>query len=164
MVSLLLLWGSFMNWDVWAYFWPMILLALAFGFAATAVFMRIVWFLIPAIKIGVLGMVLQFTAVTGWWDTWAVLWPALPLSTGLALLVCGHLAQKRGLITAGTIVSLLSVGLFVMMTTILSGGVGVLGAVVLIGSGGVLVLRGLVAGERPLVLKEKEIEEKLPIS
>ncbi len=163
MVSLLLLWEGVFWWGAWASFWPMILLALAFGFLATAVFMRIVWFLIPAIKMGMLGLVLQFTAVTGWWDAWAVLWPALPLSTGLALLVCGHLAQKPGVVKAGAIVSFLSAGLFVMMTTILSGGVSLLGALLLIGGGGVLVLRGMLAGERPLALKEKEIEEKLPI-
>lgn len=163
MVSLLLLWNGVFWWGAWATFWPMILLALAFGFAATAVFMRIVWFLIPAIKIGVLGLLLQFTAVTGWWDAWAVLWPALPLSTGLALLVCGHLAQKPGLAKAGNIIIFLSAGLFVMMTTVLSGGVSLLGALLLIGGGSVLVLRGMLAGERPLALTEKEIEEKLPI-
>ncbi|MCL4262756.1 MAG: hypothetical protein KJ069_06055 [Anaerolineae bacterium] len=164
MVSLLLVWDGVFWWGAWATFWPTILLALALGFAATAVFMRIVWFLIPAIKIGVLGMILQFTAVTGWWDSWAVLWPALPFSTGLALLVCGHLAQKPGLVKAGMIISFLSAGLFVMMTTILSGGVSLLGGLILIGGGSVMVLRGMLTGERPLALSEKEIEEKLPIA
>ncbi len=163
MVSLLLLWDGVFWWGAWATFWPMILLALALGFLATAIFMRIVWFLIPAIKIGVLGLVLQFTAVTGWWDAWAILWPALPFSTGLALFVCGHLAQKPGLVKAGTIITFLSAGLFVMMTTILSGGVSLLGALVLISGGSVLVLRGMLAGGRTLALTEKEIEEKLPV-
>lgn len=162
MVSALLLWSSFFSeWDIWSRFWPMILLALALGLALTAVFMRVVWFLVPAVQIGVTGMLLQFTAATGWWGTWAILWPGVLLGTGLALLIPGHLAQRHGLVVAGTILSIVACAAFVMMTIILSSWASVLGAVILIGSGSLLVLRGFVA-QRPLALTNSELKEKLP--
>lgn len=165
MSSLLLLWGSLFNWwDVWQYFWPTVVMAFAFGFAATALFMRVIWFLIPAILFGLPALVFQFTALTGWWPAWAVLWPVFPLSLGLALLVVGQLNRTSGLILSGTIFVGLAGFSFALMAIVMSGVLGVLGAVLLIGSGGVLVMRGLLVGERPLTLDDNDTPEKLPKS
>ena len=164
MTSALLLWGSVFNWwSVWEYAWPSILLAFALGLAATAVFTRIVWFLIPAIIIGGTAVVLQFTALTGWWEAWAVLWPVTLLSVGLALLVTGQIEKSSGLVTAGTILAGLAGAGFALMAVVMSGVLGVVGAVLLVGTGGILLMRGVI-GERPLQIKEKEVVEKLPKS
>ena len=164
MVSVLLLWGSVFNWwGIWEHAWPMVLLAFALGFAVTAAFTRIVWFLIPAIIIGGTAAVLQFTALTGWWEAWAVLWPVTLLSVGLSLLATGQIEKSSGLITAGTILAGIAGTGFALMAVVMSGTLGVLGAVLLVGTGLFLVMRSSVR-ERPLQIKEKEIAEKLPES
>ena len=61
-------------WWIWEMFWPLEVLALAIGFALAAVWMRVIWLLIPASIIGFNGLVLQFCALTGWWESWAALW------------------------------------------------------------------------------------------
>lgn len=164
MASALLMWGSVFNWwNIWEYAWPTILLAFALGFGLTAVFMRISWFLIPGIILGLIGLAFQFTASTGWWEMWAVLWPVNILAVGLALFITGQIECVAGLKVAGTILIGLSGAAFALMTVVMSGVLGVLGAVLLIGSGGILLLRGLV-GQRPLPIEEKELKEKLPES
>ncbi|MCA9932679.1 MAG: hypothetical protein H6662_00730 [Ardenticatenaceae bacterium] len=142
MVGALLLWGSlFTAWGVWATFWPMIVLSLAFGFFLTAVFMRNIWLMIPAIIIGMNGLVFQFCALTNWWEAWSVLWTIEPLSVGLALLVASS-GHRRGLLTAGTIlVAIAGIG-FTLMSLVLSGWVSILGSAILILVGLALLLRG----------------------
>ena len=164
MVSALLLWGSVFNWwGIWEHAWPMVPLAFALGFAVTAAFTRIVWFLIPAIIIGGTAVVLQFTALTGWWESWAVLWPVTLLSIGLSLLVTGQIERSSGLTTAGTILAGISGMAFALMAVVMSGLLGVLGAVLLVGTGLFLVMRSSLR-ERPLQIKEKDLVEKLPES
>ncbi len=164
MTGTLMLWASVFNWwGIWEYVWPMVPLAFALGFVATAVFMRVAWFLIPAIIIGGTAAALQFTALTGWWEAWAILWPVPLLSIGLSLWVTGQLEKSSGLMTAGTILAGIAGAGFALMAVVMSGVLGVVGAVLLVGTGGILLMRGF-AGERPLQLKEKEIVEKLPES
>lgn len=156
-VSMLSLWGSIFNaWGIWEYFWPMIILGLAFGFAAAALFMRNIWLMIPAIIIGTNGLLFQFCALTGLWDLWAILWTAEPLSVGLALIVAsgGHRPQ---LMRAGLIVSSVAVMLFSMMSFLLSGWVSVMGAALLIALGSGLLIRG----RQQVYLPEKPAKEKL---
>ena len=164
MTGTIMLWASVFNWwGIWEYAWPMIPLAFALGFAVTAVFMRVVWFLIPAIIFGGTAAVLQFTALTGWWEAWAILWPVPLLTIGLALLATGQIEKSSGLTTAGTILAGIAGAGFALMAVIMSGVMGVVGAVLLVGTGLVLLMRGVI-GERPLQIKEKEIVEKLPES
>ncbi len=156
-VSALLLWGSlFHSWGIWEWLWPMVILGLAAGFFLTAVFMRNIWFMIPAIIIGVNGLIFQFCAITGLWDLWAILWTAEPLAVGLALLVASA-GKRPGLLRAGTILVASAAVLFSMMSFILSGWVSVVGAAVLILFGVGLLTRGRV----PTLLAEKMPEEKL---
>lgn len=162
MISTLLLWGSVFNWwGIWEHAWPMVPLAFALGFALTAAFMRTVWFLIPAIIIGGTAVVLQFTALTGWWEAWAILWPVPLLSIGLALLATGQIEKSSGLTTAGTILAGIAGAGFALMAVIMSGVMGVFGAVLLVSAGLFLVMHSLVR-ERPLQIKEKDLVEKLP--
>jgi hypothetical protein len=91
-------------WNVWEWLWPQEVLALGFGFLFAAIYMGSVWLTVPAIIIGLNGMVFQFCALTGLWEAWAVLWTIEPLAVGLALLVFGSVNHSRGLFTAGLVV------------------------------------------------------------
>lgn len=154
--SLLLLGSVFRIWGIWEYLWPLVVLGLAIGFLATSVFVRNIWLMIPAIIIGMNGLIFQFCAATGLWDWWAILWPLEPFSVGLALLVASGGTHPR-LLRAGFIVCIVAVGFFSLMSFVLSGWVSLVGAVLLIVAGA-----GLIAhGRTPLVLKEKAPDEKL---
>ncbi len=84
------------NWSIWALVWPLEVLAVALGFGLAAVFMRVPGLAIPAIIIGVNGLVLGFCNLTGLWGAWAILWPVEPLAVGLGLLVVGIANRSSG--------------------------------------------------------------------
>jgi membrane protein YdbS with pleckstrin-like domain len=146
----------FRIWGIWEYLWPLVVLALAIGFLVTAVFVRNRWLMIPAIIIGMNGLIFQFCAITGLWDWWSILWTLEPFSVGLALLAASGGTRPR-LIRAGLIVCVTAVGFFSLMSFVLSGWVSVVGAVLLILAGAGLIAQG----RAPLVLKEKSPDEKL---
>lgn len=117
--GLLLLASVLDAWSVWAWLWPLELVSLATGFVLAGLYMRNVWFLIPATIIGLNGLVFQFCAITGLWSWWSVLWVVEPLSVGIALLLTGTLAHKRGPVTAGLILcGIAGVGLALMVTIV----------------------------------------------
>lgn len=91
----------FNAWDIWTFLWPLEVLALALGFAFAALYTRSYWLLIPTILIGLNGLVLQFCAVTGLWESWAVLWTIEPLAIGLVLLLVGVLTNAKSVIAVG---------------------------------------------------------------
>jgi len=93
----------FHNFGVWALAWPLEVLAVALGFALAAVFMRLPALAIPAMIIGVNGLVLGFCNLTGLWQAWALVWPVEPLSVGLGLLVLGLFNRSRGTNMAGVV-------------------------------------------------------------
>ena len=141
---------------IWDYLWPMVIIGLSLGFFATSIFMGNIWFMIPAIIIGVNGLIFQFCAITGLWDLWAILWTMEPLSVGLALMVASA-GKRPGLMKAGLIVSTIAAVFFSLMSFVLSGWVSVVGAGLLIVAGA-----GLLAGGRgPVLLHEKSPDEKL---
>lgn len=108
---ILLLASVFRHWDVWAWLWPQEVLAVALGFLLAAIYMRVIWLLIPAIVVGLNGLLLQFCAITGLWEVWAVLWTIEPLSVGLALLAVNFRRRSAGLLLAGvTMCALAGVG------------------------------------------------------
>ena len=98
----------FNQWHVWTQWWPLEVLALAVGFVGAAIYMRLVWLVIPAIIIGANGAILMFCALTGQWSAWRVLWTLEPLAVGVSLLVVGALKRRIPLVFAGVIVSALS--------------------------------------------------------
>lgn len=117
---ILLLASTFNWWGIWSWLWPLEVLAVATGFALAALYMQVIWLLIPAIIVGANGLMFLFCAITGLWESWAVLWPVEPLSVGLSLLLIGTLKKIKGLILAGLIVSGIAGVALVGMTTILS--------------------------------------------
>jgi hypothetical protein len=118
--AILLFASAFDLWSAWKWLWPLEVLALAQGFLFATIYTRVIWLAIPAIIVGANGLVLQFCALTGLWETWAVLWPIEPLSVGLSLLVVSAKRRWSGLFVAGLIVcGLAGLGL-VGMSIILS--------------------------------------------
>ncbi|MGC9346904.1 MAG: hypothetical protein ACP5JG_02095 [Anaerolineae bacterium] len=88
-------------WSVWSWLWPLEVIAPALGFLFAAITMRAYWMVAPAIVIGANGLLMQFCALTGLWETWAVLWTIEPLAIGLALLILNAHYHKAGLLATG---------------------------------------------------------------
>jgi hypothetical protein len=133
-------------WHIWSWLWPLEVLAVAAGFLFAAIYMRLIWLLIPAIIIGLNGLVLQFCAITGLWHLWSVLWTIEPLAVGLSLLIVGLGKRVTPLFLAGAaLCSLAGIGLVGMTAITLSGGwiFSVIGPAVLILTGLVLLLWGM---------------------
>ena len=102
----ILLFASLFNrWNVWELAWPLEVLGLAVGFALAAIFMRVAGLAIPALIIGVNGLILAFCNLTGLWSAWAILWPLEPLSIGLGLLILGVIKRSSGTKLAGLILT-----------------------------------------------------------
>ena len=103
--GILLFASLFDNWNVWALAWPLEVIALALGFALAAIFMRVVGLAIPAMIIGVNGLMLAFCNLTGLWESWAILWPIEPLAIGLGLLIVSVINRSSGAKVAGMILT-----------------------------------------------------------
>ena len=103
--GILLIASLFNRWEVWALAWPLEVIGLALGFAFAAIFMRVAALAIPAIIIGLNGLILAFCNLTGLWGAWALLWPIEPLAVGLGLLVLGYANRSAGAKTAGLILT-----------------------------------------------------------
>ena len=113
--AILMFASLFHNWGVWAAAWPLEVLGVALGFVLAAIFMRVPALAIPAMIIGVNGLVLLFCNMTGLWQSWALLWPVEPLSIGLGLLVVGIFNRSRGANVAAVILcAIAGVGFFMM--------------------------------------------------
>ena len=111
--------SAFDVWYAWEWAWGLVVLAVALGFLFAAIYMRVIWLLIPAIIIGANGAVLQFCAITDLWEMWAVLWAIEPLAVGTSLLLISASKRSSGLFLAGIILcGLAGMGL-VGMTAIL---------------------------------------------
>jgi hypothetical protein len=106
------------NWEVWAVAWTLEVLALALGFALSAFFMRVPALAIPAFIVGVNGLMFAFCAVTGLWESWAILWPIEFLAVGLGLLALGISNGSAGVKTAASILFTIAGGGFFISTFI----------------------------------------------
>jgi hypothetical protein len=113
--GILLFTSVFAVWGAWAWLWPLEVLGVAVGFLFAAIYMRVIWLLIPAIIVGANGLVLHFCAVTGLWEAWAVLWTIEPLSAGLSFLIISAKTRSTGFFAAGLIIcSVAGVGMIGM--------------------------------------------------
>jgi len=107
------------NWHLWAIYWPLEIIGLAIGLVMAAMFLRVVWLTLPASIIGFIGLALQFSALTGQWEAWAILWPVVPFSVGLPLLLIGIFQKIDGLKLAGMIVIAFAGLAFAIMSAII---------------------------------------------
>jgi hypothetical protein len=109
----ILLYASLTNhWNVWAVAWTLEILAFALGFALAAIFMRVPGLAIPAFIVGINGAMLAFCAVTGLWQSWAIMWPIEFLSVGLGLLILGIANHSEGVKTAASVLFTIAGGGF----------------------------------------------------
>jgi len=106
---------------VWARLWPLLVLALAAAFIALALYLRNAWIVIPAIYIGLNGLVLQFCALTGWWGSWAALWTVEPLAVGLTLLLTAAKTHSTPTFIVGVVFCALSGAALTSMLALVSG-------------------------------------------
>ncbi len=104
------------NWGIWAAAWTLIVLAVGFSFALAAIFMRVAALSIPAVIILVNGVMLGFTAFTGQWAAWLLLWPVEPLAVGIGLLILAYFTQSSGTRLAGVILCAIAGGLFFVLS------------------------------------------------
>ena len=119
--GILMFTSLFDAWGMWAYLWPLEPISLALGFAFAALWMRSLGLAIPAIIIGINGLVFQFCAVTGWWASWAALWTIEPLAVGLVLLLVGvRRNHKAALVTGLSICAAASMVFFCMSSLLLA--------------------------------------------
>jgi hypothetical protein len=143
----ILLYASVLDaWHAWEWLWPLEVLAVAAGFLLAAVYMRAIWLLFPAIVVGANGALLQFCAVTGMWESWAVLWAIEPLSVGLAFLLINVRQRARGLFIAGLILCVVAAASLMGMTAVFPGRllVNALGPAILVLAGVLMLVHGLV--------------------
>jgi len=103
--GILLFASLFDRWEVWSLAWPLEVMGVALGFALAAIFMRVAALAIPAMLIGLNGLLLAFCNLTGLWEAWAILWPIEPLSIGLGLLILGVFNRSSGTKLAGLILT-----------------------------------------------------------
>jgi hypothetical protein len=85
--GILFLASTLNNWNIWSFLWPLEVLAVALGFLFAALSTQLIGLGVPAIIIGLNGLVLQFCALTGFWGAWSFLWAIEPLAIGLVLLM-----------------------------------------------------------------------------
>lgn len=150
--GLILLYTSFFHaWDAWAWLWPLEVLALALGFLFAAIYMRAIWLLLPAILIGVNGLIFQFCALTDRWELWAVLWTLEPLSIGLAFLLINVKQRAMGLFIAGMILCVVAGFGLIGMTALFPGWllINALGPVTLLLIGFLMLFNSLVRRPAP---------------
>ena len=91
------------NWGLWGTLWPLEVIGVALGFVMAAIFLRVVWLMVPASIVGLTGLVLLFCSLTGLWISWAVLWTVVPFAVGLPLLLIGIFQKIEGVKLAGLI-------------------------------------------------------------
>jgi hypothetical protein len=101
--AILLFASVFQGWEVWSWLWPLEVIAVALGLLLGGLTLRAPGLFVPAIIIGANGMVLQFCALTGWWEAWAVLWSVEPVAVGLALLALNTRTKSTALMTVGLV-------------------------------------------------------------
>ncbi len=112
-------------WDIWARLWPLELVGLAVGFILAFVFTRNSGLLVPAVIIGMNGIIFLFCSLTGLWGAWAVLWTLEPFAVGLALFTLYVFGDKSsGLLQASVILSGISGVMFLVALLFLAGWVG----------------------------------------
>jgi hypothetical protein len=138
-------------WDAWVWLWPVEVLAVALGFLFAAIAMRVIWLLIPAIIVGANGLVFQFCAISGFWESWAVLWAVEPLSVGLAFLIVNLKTRSQGLFVAGAILCTLAAFGMMGMSALFPGWmlIGAMGPALLLLVGFLLLINSLL--RRPSV-------------
>lgn len=148
------------NWSLWARWWPMEVIGVALGFVMAAIFLRVVWLMIPASIVGLTGLVLQFCALTGLWASWAALWTVIPFAVGLPLLLIGLFQKNDGVKLAGIILCGFAGLAFAAMSALVTSNsllFKVIGPATILALGALLLVSALVKKTEP-VAKVENVE------
>ena len=116
--GILMVASIFDAWWIWNYLWPLEVLSLALGFALAAIFTHSTGLGVPAIIIGLNGIVLQVCAISGWWGIWSFIWTIEPLAIGLSLLLLSLRGRHQGLFMAGLLFCTFAVVAFATATSL----------------------------------------------
>jgi hypothetical protein len=156
--GILLFASLFSRWSVWELAWPLEVMGLALGFALAAIFMRVAGLAIPAMIIGVNGLMLAFCNLTGLWEAWAILWPIEPLAIGLGLLIVGVLKQSSGTKLAGLVLTgIAGAGFFIAsFISVLNG------TLLRFAAPGMLILTGLILVSAQWLKRVEVPSEEVP--
>ena len=147
------------SWELWAAWWPMEVIGLALGFVLAAIFLRVVWLMIPASIVGLIGLVFQFCTLTQQWAAWAVLWTVVPFSVGLPLLLIGLFQKIDGVKLAGIILCGFAGLAFAAMSAFIptsSTVIRLIGPVIILALGALLVVSALIKKPETPAPLEKE--------
>jgi hypothetical protein len=150
------------NWGLWATWWPMEIIGVALGFVLAAIFLRVVWLMLPASIVGLTGLALLFCALTGLWSSWAALWTIVPFSVGLPMLLIGMFQKSDGVKLAGIILCGFAGLAFAAMSALVTSAslvFRVVGPAVILALGVLLLVSALVKKTEP-VAKVENIETK----
>lgn len=144
------------QWSLWASWWPMEVIGLAIGFIMAAIYLRVVWLMLPASIIGITGLALLFSSLTDLWSSWVVLWTSIPFAVGLPLLLIG-IGKKLGAVKlAGIILCGLAGLAFAAMSAFFSStslAIRMVGPLIILALGALLIVSAFVGkdkGEDPL--------------
>jgi hypothetical protein len=151
------------NWALWAKWWPMEVVGVALGFVMAAIFLRVVWLMIPASIVGLTGLALLFCSLTGYWASWAVLWTVVPLSVGLPLLLIGMFQRSDGVKLAGIILCGFAGLAFAALSALIPGVTlifRIIGPAVILVLGVLLLVSALVRKSEPVEKIEMPVETK----
>lgn len=135
------------HWALWGRWWPLEVVALGVGFLLAAFFLQVIWLIIPAFVVGLIGLALLFCALTDQWEAWAALWTVVPLSAGLPLLIIGVVRRLNGVKLAGLILTGIAGALFAALSTLLAATGGVIrlvGPAVIILLGGLMIVSAFI--------------------
>jgi hypothetical protein len=148
------------NWGLWATWWPMEVIGVALGFVLAAIFLRVVWLMLPASIVGLTGLALLFCALTGLWSSWAALWTIVPFSVGLPMLLIGMFQKSDGVKLAGIILCGFAGLAFAAMSALVASTLvfQVIGPAVILVLGVLLLVSALVKKSEPVAQVETPVE------
>jgi hypothetical protein len=146
------------DWGLWGVLWTLIVIAVGLGFALSGFFMRVAALGIPAAILMINGLFLLVCAATGAWALWAVMFPIVPLSVGVGLLVLGLANRSSGVrLAANILIGIAGGGFFItsFFSGIAEGWLSLLVPGMLILSG--ILLAASFAGKKEDEQKDEEI-------
>jgi hypothetical protein len=125
--------------------WPLIIVSVGVILLIIGLLTGVPEMAVPACIVGGIGGLLYWQNATGNWESWAYAWALIPGFVGVGTALSGIIAGKRGEITAGAWLVLISLILFAIFASFL-GGPNLFGdywPVLLIGLGLLILIRGM---------------------
>jgi hypothetical protein len=130
-------------------YWPAALIVLSLFFLGPALFgvqhrrLR-AGMAIPGAFLAVVGATVLYTSLSGRWEAWAYLWPAIPFSLGIGLYLAGWAADAPAFKWIGAGLGAAAVIAYVVLTGIFGGeAFRLIGGIAVLALGAALTIGGL---------------------